>query len=93
MVGCGVPDKRIRLPALDPIDFVLDGSRTLMLMPDRRSAAAERREQTRTGRRDGDPRPRCSGCGLTVDHGAGHSSDRECIDALREEIELSLIHI
>jgi hypothetical protein len=87
MVACEVRNKRSRGLGSDPAAFVLDGTAALIVMADRRSDEGERREHTRTGRRASDPRPKCSACGLVVEHGVGHSSDRECIDALQEEIK------
>ena len=51
-----------------------------------REIAKDRRHVTRSGRREGDPKPLCPFCGLAVK--LPHGSDADCIAALKEEIAM-----
>ena len=59
-------------------------SRASMFL-DRRSLRGDRRAISRSGRRDNDPSPQCSYCGLTLVGGL-HGSDQDCLEALRSEV-------
>jgi hypothetical protein len=59
-------------------------SRASMFL-DRRSLRGDRRAISRSGRRDNDPSPQCSYCGLTL-VGEPHASDQDCVAALRSEV-------
>jgi len=59
-------------------------SRASMFL-DRRSLRGDRRAISRSGRRDNDPSPQCSYCGLTLVGGL-HGSDQDCLAALRSEV-------
>jgi hypothetical protein len=52
---------------------------------ERRSPRVDRRRSARSGRRDNDPSPECSHCGLPVGN-RPHGSDEDCVAALRVEV-------
>ena len=52
---------------------------------DRRSPRQDRRRSSRSGRRDDDPSPLCSYCGLPAGN-RPHASDEDCVGALRAEV-------
>jgi len=52
---------------------------------ERRGKRYDRRRSARSGRRDGDPSPECSYCGLPVGN-RPHGSDEDCVAALRVEV-------
>ena len=52
----------------------------------RRTTEGDRRQVSRSGRRQTDPVPQCASCGLGMWDGL-HASDADCVVALRTELE------